>query len=261
MNDKKKPNLYDLSLHYDGLLEENRRNEVEAYLEEGAEGKNLMQFFQCVDSALEGDLPDDRLDVLLSDNLKGIHERLHREEQQRQRDSISIWDWLLMPRNILAGLAGILILFGVFSVYNPTLQPDGGDMTALVAKAVPTAAPATGKSDAKGVVDVMEETAVNEAQKQVILAAANLAKRAFSNSYNYAKEQGRPLGESLTVMPQTTNLGVAWQALTSSPKTASDSTQVEGAAPLSPNERLARAGASQLAIGLGASLLNLISII
>lgn len=248
--------MLELSLYYDGLLDGEKRKEVETWLNDHEESKCLLQVFERFDSALETDLPDDQLESLLGDNLKSVHERLIQEDPQRRKESVSLWDWLLMPRNLLAGLAGLLVLFGLYSAIVPMEYPGN---PALVASAVPTPTPTVETDEPAG--EKSKEPVVNEAQKQVILAAAGLAKRAFSSGVDYAKEQGKPLGESLKVLPQTADLRAVLQSFASTGDQESESNQYTTQKELSPGDQLARSGAKQLAIGLGASLLSLISVI
>ncbi|MBN2326632.1 MAG: hypothetical protein JXR73_05710 [Candidatus Omnitrophica bacterium] len=257
MNDKRKPNLQDLSLYYDGLLDEEKRRQVEAFLENGGEEKRFLTMFECFDSALESDLSDDRIDALLSDNLKGVHERLIQEDRQRRKESASLWDWLLMPRNLLAGLASILLLFGVFSTFKPMDQSSPQNI--MIAKGDPSPTPEL--NPVEKIISAKDGSVVDETQKQVILAAASLAKRAFSSSFDYAKEQGKPIGDSFKSLPQTADLGAAFQALTSSGAPAGDASTEAAESSFAPSQQLARSGARQLAIGIGASLLSLVSVI
>ncbi len=264
MNEKRKPNFQDLSYYYDDLLDPESRKELEASLKRDGDEERLIHFFARIDSSLTPPLSEDQIDSLLSDNLKNIHERLIQDDHHFRKESISVWDWLLMPRNLLAGLATLLILFGVFSTMNPfesiLKQPADG----LVA-AFPTPSAPSGEDQTETQQDSKpEELAssnpvtplVDEAQKQVILAAAGLAKSALASGVDYAKQKSKPLGETLKILPQTADLGIAFQSLTQS---SSESAASQN--DLSPTEQLARAGTRQLAIGLGASLLSLFSVI
>lgn len=257
MNEKRRPNLQDLSFYYDGLLDMEKRKEVEEWLGKSEKEKELLTLFASFDAAMQDDPPDDRIDSLLDGNLTEIHKRLIQDDHQRRRESVSFWDWLLLPRHILAGVAGVLILFGIFSAVGPMNQSNAPQP--VIANAPSSSAPSAEFNN--GDADKPKESVVNAAQKQVILAAADLAKRAFSSSVDYAKEQGKPLGESLKNLPQTANLSVALQSVASPQKSSANPETGDKQETLSPNEQLARSGAKQLAIGLGASLLSLISVI
>ncbi|MGC9326020.1 MAG: hypothetical protein ACP5I1_00155 [Candidatus Hinthialibacter sp.] len=257
MSDKRKPNLLDLSLYYDGLLDEEKSREVEALLESGGEEKRMLELFECIDSSLEDDLSEDRIDSLLSDNLKDIHERLVREERRRRQESASWWDWLLAPRNLLAGLASILFLFIVSSTFMSTDQSPPQNV--IIAQGDPSPTPEL--NPVEKIISADHGSVADETQKQVILAAASLAKRAFSSSLDYAKEQGEPIRDSFISLPQAADLGAAFQALTSSGETSGGSSMEAAESTLAPSQQLARSSARQLAIGIGASLLSWASII
>ncbi len=267
MNQKQKPDLHDLSLYYDGLLDREKSAEIEAQLEQNQSDKRMLDVFKRFESALDSDLDDDRFDQLLNNNLTSIHERLITEEKTHRKQSISIWDWMLMPRNLLAGLAGLLIIFGVFSSIAPMDQ--GPTMVAINND--------HGKSDVetgkgKGVItdDIHdqptidldnEEPVVDEAQKQVLIAATGYAKSAFSSGFDYAREKSQPIGKTLSAIPQTADLGIALKAFTSAGSQPDKATDSGEAITLSANQLLARTGVKQLALGLGASLITLISVI
>lgn len=268
MNEKRKPNFQDLSYYYDNLLDPESRKELEASLKRDGEEERLIHFFARIDSSLTPPLSEDQIDSLLSDNLKNIHERLIQDDHHFRKESISVWDWLLMPRNLLAGLATLLILFGVFSTMNPfesiLKQPADGLVAAFPTPSAPSGEDQTVTQQDSHQDNQSDELAtsnpvtplVDEAQKQVILAAAGLAKSALASGVDYAKQKSKPLGETLKILPQTADLGIAFQSLTQS-----SSESAESQNDLSPTEQLARAGTRQLAIGLGASLLSLFSVI
>jgi hypothetical protein len=253
MNQKQKPDLHDLSLYYDGLLDQAKSAEIEAQLEQNQSDKRMLDVFKRLESALDSDLEDDRIDQLLNNNLTGIHERLIQEEKTHRKQSISIWDWMLMPRNLLAGLAGLLILFGVFSSIGPMDQGSSSVVASV---------PITNDDQDDPMIQVNnEEPVVDETQKQVIIAATGFAKSAFYSGFGYAKEQSKPIGKTFSALPQTSDLGIALKAFTSSASHSDKAASSGESVTLSANQLLARTSVKQLALGLGASLITLVSVI
>ena len=256
MNQKQKPDLHDLSLYYDGLLDQAKSTEIEAQLEQNQSDKRMLDVFKRLESALDDDLNNDRIDQLLNNNLTGIHERLIQEEKTHRKQSISIWDWMLMPRNLLTGLAGLLILFGVFSSIGPM---DQGSSSVVASVPITN----DDQNDPMIASDLVnnEEPVVDETQKQVIIAATGFAKSAFYSGFGYAKEQSKPIGKTFSALSQTSDLGIALKAFTSSASQLDKAASSGEAVTLSANQLLARTSVKQLALGLGASLITLVSVI
>lgn len=262
MMEKRKPTLEQLSLYYDGLLDEDEARAVAAYLEENEPSRCVLSVFGDFDAALQPDLPEDQIDAWLHDNLKTIHERLALQEHRSRRPSDSIWGWILNPRNLLAGLAGILLLFGVYTVYEHT----AGVAPQIAIQTPPEASSGNSLPDTEPPVEYasfseMKAAAISEAQKGAILTIAGLAKSALSTGFEYAKETASPLGKTLESLPGNSEFGLAVNAIRSSvPQPNESAADAQTAAPNTATAALARTGTQQLALGLGTTILSLITV-
>lgn len=262
MMEKRKPTLEQLSLFYDGLLDEDEARAVAAYLAENEPCRCVLSAFGDFDAALQPDLPEDQLDTLLHDNLKTIHERLAVHERRVRPQELSIWGWLLNPRNLLAGLAGVLLLFGVYAVY----EHNSGPAPQIAVQTPPPAPSVNPHAETEPPFEYesfseMKAAALSEAQKGAILAFAGMAKSALSTGYEYARETASPLKKTLESLPENSKLGLAVNAIRSSVPQANESVpDAQAAAPNTATATLARAGTQQLALGLGTSFLSLITV-
>ncbi|HOJ61043.1 MAG TPA: hypothetical protein PK878_12215 [bacterium] len=262
MTENRKPTLEELSLFYDGLLDEEEARRVAASLEENEPSRCLLAAFGDFDAALRHNLPEDQFDSLLRDNLKHIQERLAGQERRARPRTASVWGWFLNPWNLAAGFAGILILFCVFSLFE---QQSG--VAPQIAVQIPSGMDGmipeadTGPVTNHVSLAEMKDAALTEAQKGAILALASLARSALSTGFEYAKETTSPLGKTLESLPETSELGLAVSAIRSSVPQPAESVPESPESTLNPaSATIARTGTRQLALGLGTTLLSMICV-
>ncbi|MBD3267699.1 hypothetical protein GF373_13600 [bacterium] len=245
MNDKK-PTLEQISLYFDGLLPQEEKSMVEAYLQQKG-GSQCMDLFQEFDNAMQPDLTDAQIDAALSNNVQEVHARL----QERHPRRASTWAYLFSPQFILASIAFILLFMGVTTSIdwqamgnkpadNPTIAENTGTETSPL------------DSDKSISEKIREEK--EKAQGKALIAMAGYMKNAVTSGFQYATEKT----DTDQVLKNTNKTLVGSAIKTLQKKETNNTAETETDEPAS--NTLIDIGKKQLAIGLGASMLHLVTV-
>lgn len=221
MNEKKHLTLRELSLYYDGLLEEIDVESAASQLKEDRAGQEVLKFFGGIESALQPELSEEEIGSFLDDTLKNVHERLIEEERHTRLERRSVFDWIFAPRNLIGALAGMLILFGIFTSVDPRQFFNHTREE--------------------------EPSTVSMAQKEAILAATKFTKSAVESGIAYAKTKAEPLSGSIASLPIKT--------IVAPTQKSTDSNTLPTTLDL-----LKRQDTQQIAVGMGVSVLSMVSV-
>lgn len=260
MNDNKLT-PYEVSLYYDGLLDDERAREVERLLEADPEARRTAEAFALFDQALQPDLSDDEIDAWTSDTVQQVRERLARP----QRRESGVLGWLLAPRFVMAACAVLVLFTGVFLVEWQPAETPGGTQIAME-DPNQSGDPASGKGDTADTPQSDDGALPNldsdELKRQATLAMAGWAKSALSNGYQTLSKQAAPLKDAVAAIqsdPETAGtldvIRAGVDALGEDGHVDPDSMSAETVARLEEIKR------QQVYIGLGASLLGFVTVL
>lgn len=254
MNEIRKPTLNELSNYYDGLLDGEDKRRVETYLETHHDSKQILELFDVFDHCSDIEIPEERIDMILSGNLTEIHERLIREERRERKGHVSWLSWFFMPQNLLAGLAALLVLFGTALFFEQSFN--AGDQGVEIAQGTTPKGPDDSGPTGDPTTEHIETSVptLSDAQKTTYIALIELTKTAVSNGYEFAKEQTKPLEQNITSMSKAADLSNGLGMIKPAETTSDNSTLADA------RKSLAIAGTQQIAIGLGASVISMISV-
>lgn len=265
MNTNRRPTLEEISLYYDGLLQGEAKDRVEAFLNANPETDPMMRLFQDFECAQENDISEAEVDRLLANNLQEIHSRIYKVNQSREIG----WFYLLSPRFICGTIAVLLCLaIGISMLERGDPSMNSPLDTPKIAQApergsdTPEIGPApTVPTTMVSAPDVLKErdVQVNEVQKQAILTMALYAKSALNTGMETVAEKSRGVSQNLALLDENTPLAfdVVRSAL-DQPAFQAQGDTIQ--ATNSSTEALAKLGRQQLALGLGASMISMISV-
>lgn len=245
MKQNSRPSMEELSLYYDGLLDGEAKERVEAALNTDPECRDLLNLFEQFDSTMEPAISESEIDNLLDNTIQQVHERL----VEAPRRSEWGWCFIFNPKFLASAFSVLLIVSLVMVDWNPssvTPQPDNPDP--IIAQ-VPT----TNQQQ-----QTIERPELDEIQKKALLALTDTAKTYFNKGLDYAGEKTTAIKETLTNLPEDTQAGMTIGAF----KSALSGQKTEKQTPNenSVSQKLVKAGQQQIAIGLGASMLTLITV-
>ena len=238
MNDKRKPTLEQLSFFYDGLLSEDDQKWVKEYLDSES-SCHAMDLFQIMEASLEPDLSEDQIDLVLSNTIQEVHARI--EEVRPRRESS--WNFLFSPKLILGGAVAVLFLLCVAT----TVDWHKGSIPGQIAQV---------QQDENNLpsIDQLKERAQGEA----LLKMARMTKSALQSGVDYAARQTESSKGSFEGSKQTLVANALRTAM--NPESPQASTNIPGTSESSAAVSLADVSKKQLAIGLGVSVLHLVSV-
>ncbi len=245
MKQNSRPTVEELSLYYDGLLDGEAKERVEAALSSNPECHDLLNLFEQFDRSMEPAVTESEIDNVLDNTIQHVHDRL--VEQPRQRE----WGWyFIFNPKFLASAFSVLLIFSLVMVdWNPsTNTPQSNNPDPMIAQF-----PTTNQQQQE-----IERPELDEVQKKALLALTDTAKTYFNKGLDYAGEKTTAIKETLTNLPEDTQAGMTIGAF----KSALSGQKSEKQSPNenSVSQKLVKAGQQQIALGLGASMLTLITV-
>ena len=241
MNDKRKPDFEQLSLFYDGVLSGEEQAKIKEYLD-SAPDDPAVKLFQHMDAALELDITEEQIDLVLSNTIQEVHARINQITNRRE----SSWGVLFSPKLLFGGVMALLLLLCAATTidWQKGTNPASQIATAEKEYVLPT-------------IDELKERAQGEA----LLQMARMTKSAFQSGVEYAAKQTEPSKGSFEGTKQTLIASALQTAMKAEaePDPSPETSNTQSADQSSPSETLANMGKNQLAIGLGVSVLHLVS--
>jgi hypothetical protein len=247
MSENYNPTPEQLSLYFDGLLPEQERRKVEDYLHANPT-PNCMDMFQQFDDALQPELSDAELEQVLSNTVQEVHARVN-QLSKRQETS---WAFFLSPKFILASMVAVLLLMGTLSTveWGGTPETEPGSMIAQGTDPADDDKPV----DLDKPIDKQIDEAKQRMQGEALIAMAGVVKNTLSSGLDYAAKQTKESREPFDQANRTL-VGSALSSIRSPQKTETQNQEKT----LS-TATIAELGKNQLAIGLGASVINLVTV-
>lgn len=242
MNEKQKPTFEQFSLYFDGLLPEDEKRQVEEYLQTNQSCK-AMQMMEAIDAALQPDLSDEAIDQLLSNTVQEVHARIQQQVPRREGN----WFFLLSPKFILTSALALLFVMAGISLIPWDQWSQGPQVASIDQEDTSFQIPS---------LDKVQEVA----QGQALISMAQLAKKALDGGVDYVAKQSESSKDSFQGTSQTLvanaikTVRSAQEPLPAPDQVSSASTEPSAAM------SLASAGKTQLALGLGASVLQLVTV-
>lgn len=232
MKDRCRITEKELSFYYDGLLDEERRQRVEETLKDDSIARHRLETYALFDEALQPDLSREEIDNLLANNATEIHQKLLQPVKRTE----SFWAFLLAPR-ALAGACVVLMLFSatLFQFESTNFSTPNQD----------------------------DQVVVTEAQRLAMQAITDYTKSALGRGVGMAAQQSGTLQETFSALEQQQPgallaLGAIRSTLDATgAKASADDEQAENQQPI---RRLIHAGIQQVALGIGMSILGLLSV-
>ncbi|MDX9753578.1 MAG: hypothetical protein RBU29_06425 [bacterium] len=241
MNQNSKPTLEHLSLYFDGLLPEAESRQVEAFVQT-EESCKMLEVMALFDSALQPDLDEEAIDSMLANTVHEVHARIQQQEPRREAQ----WFFFLTPQFILSSVFALVLLMVGVSMAPWEHWGQGTQIASLP------------KEDASFEIPSLDK--IQEiAQGQALIAMAQMAKKAVDGGVGYVAQQTEASKASFEGTEQTlvANAIRTVRAPEASPAPAavvdSDSAATE-------NPMLVTMGKTQLALGLGATVLQLVTV-
>ncbi len=227
-----------ISFYYDGLLDPLEKQIVEEHLEECDLCMNLLKTFQSFDAALQPEFSEEELQRLLSNTVQEVHNRIIESDRLNRTSSQPAWAWLLMPRNLLAGLAVVILFCGSFALLNQnsnlfiTMDDSLIEVTEELTPPPPLSAP----------------------QKEAIIQIARWARSTAGTGIDYAKEKKVAVDDTLSTLHINTDKAISQTILFKKETTTAETPSN------TPNalQKLAAVGQEQITFGLGTTMLSLI---
>jgi len=241
MNTFNHPSEKQLSLFYDELLDREEANQIQRHAETCEVCRKVLHAYRALEIAFQAEFSAEETERLLGDTVQEVHARIIDSERRARVQSEPGWAWLLTPRALLAGLAVVLLFCGLVS----TISVD--QVRSWVAWK-PAEEPAP------------KERPLSMEQKQAMLLAAQFVKSTVDSGIERAKAKGEQWGEKLNTFQEEAGKAITLGAI-SAPQIASPSqTSSEEAPSHTPIDALNRVGQQQMALGVGTSMLSLLTV-
>jgi hypothetical protein len=237
----------ELSLYYDGQLNDARAREIAQLLESDPGARRMVDSFALFDQAMQPDLSDEEIDALVSDTVQQVHQRLAQPVRRVNQG----WSWILAPRFMMAACV-VIALFSVVVV--PQFQPSVDEP------------PVIAQGPEKGGKGEPQEEAVPEMdpiQKQAYVAMASYAGKTISSGVNAISERSGALAETYEAIETKSEASVALSAIREGISSLRTDEEQATAAPKKSEsvQQLEELKRRQAMIGLGASLFSFVSMI